>query len=300
VVVSAEHGTGIDLLWDALEAHLPPAEEAEEEREGAADEIPVAVIGRPNVGKSSLINRLLNDERLLVSEISGTTRDAVDTILEKDGVRYQFVDTAGIRRKGKTDRGPEVLSVVMARRYLERADLCLVVVDADEGITKQDAHVAGYAWEAGRAVILVINKWDLVRDRGLGRERLEDQAGQHLKFMLHAPRVYLSALNGKGVHRLFPEMQKLHHAYRRRTSTNDLNRIMHQAWESRPPAMAGKRAPRLYYCSQVRHSPPQFVLFTNLPKSPHFSYMRYLENVLRKALGLDGVPFRVIIRGRDR
>ncbi len=143
----------------------------------------MAVIGRPNVGKSSLINCLLGDERLLVSEISGTTRDAVDTVLEKDGIRYQFVDTAGIRRKGKTDRGPEVLSVVMARRYLERADLCLVVVDADEGITNQDAHVAGYAWEAGRAVILVINKWDLVKDRGQGRERLEDQAGQHLKFM---------------------------------------------------------------------------------------------------------------------
>jgi GTP-binding protein len=300
VVVSAEHGTGIDLLLEALEPHLPPVEEAEDEREGAGDEIPVAVIGRPNVGKSSLINRLLNDERLLVSEVSGTTRDAVDTILEKDGVRYQFVDTAGIRRKGKTDRGPEVLSVVMARRYLERADVCLVVVDADEGITNQDAHVAGYAWEAGRAVILVINKWDLVKDRGLGRDRLEDQAGQHLKFMRHAPRVYLSALNGKGVHRLFPQMQNLHRAYRQRTSTNDLNRIMRQAWESRPPSMLGKRAPRLYYCSQVRHSPPHFVLFTNLPKSPHFSYMRYLENVIRKALGLDGVPFRVIIRGRDR
>jgi GTP-binding protein len=300
VVISAEHGTGIDLLWEALDRHLPPAEETKDEREGSGDEIPVAVIGRPNVGKSSLINCLLGDERLLVSEVSGTTRDAVDTIFEKDGVRYQFVDTAGIRRKGKTDRGPEVLSVVMARRFLERADLCLVVVDADEGITNQDAHVAGYAWEAGRAVILVINKWDLIADRALGREKLEDQAGQHLKFMRDAPRVYLSALDGKGVHRLFPAMQKLHRAYRRRTSTNDLNRIVREAWESRPPAMAGKSAPKLYYCSQVRHSPPNFVLFTNLPKSPHFSYMRYLENVLRKALGLEGVPFRVIIRGRER
>ena len=170
VVISAEHGTGIDLLWEALDPHLPPVEETEDEGEGSGDEIPVAVIGRPNVGKSSLINCLLGDERLLVTEISGTTRDAIDTILEKDGVRYQFVDTAGIRRKGKTDRGPEVLSVVMARRYLERADLCLVVVDADEGITNQDAHVAGYAWQAGRGVILVINKWDLIKDRAVGRE----------------------------------------------------------------------------------------------------------------------------------
>jgi GTP-binding protein len=300
VVISAEHGVGMDILWDALDPHLPPIEKDEDTDAAVGDEIPVAVIGRPNVGKSSLINRLLGDERLLVSEVSGTTRDAIDTILEKDGVRYQFVDTAGIRRKGKTDRGPEVLSVVMARRYLERADLCLVVVDADEGITKQDAHVAGYAWEAGRGVILVVNKWDLIDDRALGRERLEHQAGQHLKFMRHAPRVYLSALDGKGVHRLFPAMQNLHRAYRRRPSTTDLNRIVKEAWESRPPAMAGKKAPRLYYCSQVRHSPPNFVLFTNLPKNPHFSYMRYLENVLRKALGLDGVPFRVIIRGRER
>jgi len=300
VLISAEHGTGMDLLWEALDLHLPPVGEVEVPEAENREQIPVAVIGRPNVGKSSLINCLLGDERLLVTEISGTTRDAVDTLLEKDGIRYQFVDTAGIRRKGKTDRGPEVLSVVMARRYLERADLCLVVVDADEGITNQDAHVAGYAWEAGRGVILVINKWDLVKDHGLGRERLEDQAGQHLKFMRHSPRVYLSALNGRGVHRLFPAMQNLHHAYRRRTSTTDLNRILSEAWEARPPAMSGKRAPRLYYCSQVRHSPPHFVLFTNLPKDPHFSYMRYLENVLRKNLGLDGVPFRVIIRGRDR
>jgi len=299
-VISAEHGTGMDLLWDELEPHLPPVDEVGEMAGEEGDQIPVAVIGRPNVGKSSLINCLLNDERLLVSEVSGTTRDAVDTILEKDGVRYQFVDTAGIRRKGKTDRGPEVLSVVMARRYLERADLCLVVVDAEEGVTNQDAHVGGYAWDAGRGVILVVNKWDLIKDREQGRERIEHQAGQHLKFMRHAPRIYLSALNGKGVHRLFPAMRDLHHAYRLRTSTNDLNRIVRDAWDSRPPAMAGRKAPKLYYCSQVHHSPPHFVLFTNLPKSPHFSYMRYLENVLRNALGLDGVPIRVIIRGRER
>jgi GTP-binding protein len=149
-------------------------------------------------------------------------------------------------------------------------------------------------------VILVINKWDLVKDRAMGRDRLEDQAGQLLKFMRHSQRIYLSALNGRGVHRLFPAMQNLHDAYRKRTSTTVLNRILSDAWESRPPAMMGKKAPRLYYCSQVRHSPPHFVLFTNLPKTPHFSYMRYLENVLREALGLDGVPFRVIIRGRDR
>ncbi len=296
-VVSAEHGTGMGYLWDALDLHLPPVEEAEEAAV-AGGEIPVAVIGRPNVGKSSLINKLIGDERLLVSEISGTTRDAIDTILEKDGVRYQFVDTAGIRRKGKTDRGPEVLSVVMARRYLERADICLLVVDAEEGITRQDAHVGGYAWEAGRAVVLVINKWDLVEDRALGRERIEDQAAQHLKFMRHSPRVYLSALTGKGVHRLFSPIEDLHRAYHLRTSTSELNRIFRLAWDQNPPSMAGSKGPKFYYCSQVRSAPPQFVLFTNLLKPPHFSYLRYLENVLREALGLAGVPIRVIIRGR--
>ncbi len=299
VVVSAEHGTGMGDLWDALDLHLPPAEE-EEEAAAIGGQIPVAVIGRPNVGKSSLINTLIGDERLLVSEISGTTRDAIDTILVKDGVRYQFVDTAGIRRKGKTDRGPEVLSVVMARRYLERADICLLVVDAEEGITKQDAHVGGYAWEAGRAVVLVINKWDLVEDRIQARERIEAQAAQHLKFMRHSPRVFLSALTGKGVYRLFPAMQDLHRAYHLRISTNELNRVLRAAWDQRPPPMAGSKGPKIYYCSQARHAPPQFVLFTNLSKPPHFSYLRYLENVLRDAMGLDGVPIRVIIRGRQR
>ena len=299
VVISAEHGTGLDDLWDALDEYLPEPEDFDPEEDGRRDEIPVAVIGRPNVGKSSLVNCLLGDDRLLVSEISGTTRDAVDTVLEKDGTRYLFVDTAGIRRKGRTDRGPEVLSVVMARRYLERADLCLLVVDAEEGITRQDSHVGGYAWEAGRAVILVVNKWDLVKDKARGREVIESQVNQHLKFMRHAPRIHLSALTGKGVHRLFPAMRDRHQAYRRRVSTNELNRLVRDAWDSRPPPMAGKKGPKLYYCSQVHHAPPHFVLFTNLTRDLHFSYMRYLVNVLRNALSLDGVPIRVMFRGRQ-
>jgi GTP-binding protein len=299
VVVSAEHGTGLDELWDALDRHLP---EPVIDQGGAVredvQEIPLAVIGRPNVGKSSLINRLLGDERLLVSEVSGTTRDAVDTVLEKDGVRYHLVDTAGIRRKGRTDRGPEVLSVVMARRYLERADLCLLIVDAVEGITNQDAHVGGYAWEAGRGLILVVNKWDLIENRAEARARFEDQADQQLKFMRHAPRVYLSALTGRGVDRLFPAMRDVHGAFCTKCRATELNRVVRQAWDRRPPPVAGSRAPKLYYCSQVHQAPPGFVLFTNLVSTPHFSYIRYLENVLREAFGLDGVPIRVIIRGR--
>jgi GTP-binding protein len=158
--------------------------------------------------------------------------------------------------------------------------------------------VAGYAWEAGRAVALVVNKWDLITDRESGRADILDQAAQHLKFMRHAPAVFLSALSGKGVHKLFPVMEKLHRAQTLRTATSELNRILKQAWDRNPPSVGGRKAPKLYYASQVRRSPPGFVLFTNLAQDPHFSYLRYLENVLRESFGLDGVPIRVIIRGR--
>jgi GTP-binding protein len=296
VLISAEHGTGIEDLWDALEPHLDAA--VEDEPEPETDEIHVAIIGRPNVGKSSLLNRLVGVSRVLVSEVPGTTRDAVDVVMERDGVRYRFVDTAGIRRKGRTDRGPEVLSVVMARRHLERADLCLLLVDAAEGVTKQDAHVGGYAWEAGRAMAVVVNKWDLVEDREAGRRRIEDQAAQHLAFIRHAPMVFLSALTGKGVHRLFPLMNDLRRAHGIRVSTSELNRILKTAWDSNPPPSPDRREPKLFYGAQVNRAPPRFVLFTNLSRQPHFSYLRYLENILRKQLTLEGVPIRVMIKGR--
>lgn len=296
VVISAEHGTGFDDFWDRVEPHLGDPQDSEVVETG--DEIQVAIIGRPNVGKSSLLNRLVGDPRVVVSEIPGTTRDAVDVVVERSGLLYRFVDTAGIRRKGRTDKGPEVLSVVMARRHLERADLCLLMVDAIEGITRQDAHVGGYAWEAGRAVGLVVNKWDLVRDREITRRRIEDQVSQNLKFMRHAPVVFLSALTGKGVQRLYPMMEVLNDAHNLKVSTAELNRIVRQAWERRPPPSAGRREPKLYYCSQVHRAPPHYLLFTNFNRQPHFSYIRYLENALRDTLGLEGVPIRVMIKGR--
>ncbi len=299
IAVSAEHGTGLVELWDALDVHLPEAEIVDDEDPGLPeDEIHVAVIGRPNVGKSSLVNRLVGDSRVLVSEVPGTTRDAVDVICEVDGVRFRFVDTAGIRRKGRTDKGPEVLSVVVARRHLERAHICLFLVDAIEGITRQDGHVAGYAWEAGRGVVLVVNKWDLVTDREQAREETTDQIEQQLKFMHQTPRVFLSALNGKGVHRLFPTMRQVHRAHGIKVSTSDLNRVVKDAFSRNPPPSLGKRHPKIYYCTQVHNRPPHFVLFTNLDKTPHFSWTRYMENVLREAFSLEGVPFRVMIRGR--
>ena len=298
-VISAEHGLGLAELWDALEPHLGGEAESDE---GDQDEDPrearIAIIGRPNVGKSSLLNQLVGDERVLVSAVPGTTRDAVDAVLERDDVFFRLVDTAGIRRKGKTEKGPEVLSVVMARKHLERAHVCLLVVDAVEGITNQDAHVAGYAWEAGRGLIVVVNKWDLIENREVVRARIEDQIARNMKFMRHAPVVFLSALTGKGVHKLFPVMAALHTARGQRISTPDLNRMLKAAWEQRPPSMQGRKEPKFYYATQIQHAPPKFMLFTNLPGKPHFSYLRYLENILRENLGLDGVPIRVMIKGR--
>ncbi len=296
VVVSAEHGMGMAELWEALEPHLEGAD-AGEDGEGEG-EVRVALIGRPNVGKSSLLNRLLGEERSLVSEVPGTTRDAVDTVLERGGQRYVLVDTAGIRRKGRTDRGPEVLSVVMARRYLERADVCLLLVDPVEGLTRQDAHVAGYAWEAGRALAVVVNKWDLVDDRAVGRASFEGQLERQLRFAQSCPVLYLSALTGLGVHHLLPAVRRLGESFRRKVATAELNRVLREAWQRRPPAVPGKREPNLLYALQGRVAPPVFVLFTNFSTGLHFSYQRYLENTLRDAFGFAGVPIRVMIRGR--
>ncbi len=302
VLVSAEHGTGIQDLFEALEVHLPPAApeagEGEEEADGGG-EARVAIVGRPNVGKSSLLNRLAGEERVLVSEVPGTTRDAVDVVLEVDGARMRFVDTAGIRRKGKTDKGPEVLSVVMARRQLERSHLSLVLLDATRGVTSQDAHVAGYAWESGRGVILVVNKWDLVPDRGSSREKLEAEIGRKLKFLHHAPRVFLSARTGEGVHKLWPLIRQVYAGTVLKATTSELNRVLRQAWERRPPPSKRRKEAKLFYATQVGILPPRFVLFTNLASAPHFSYVRHMENVLRDAFGLAGVPIRVMIRGRE-
>jgi GTP-binding protein len=299
ISISAEHGVGMSELWEAIEAQIEESDTEEEEEEAQENgAIRVAIVGRPNVGKSSLLNRLVGEHRVLVSQVPGTTRDAVDVVLEQDDKKYQFVDTAGIRRKGRTDRGPEVLSVVVARQHLERAHVALVLVDAIEGVSRQDAHVAGYAWDAGRAVAVVVNKWDLVENREQRRQELDDEISQHMKFLRDAPRLYLSALTGRGVHRLLPQIQSLNESFTFQVSTSELNRVLHAAWQRRPPAMDGRSAPKLFYSTQVRSSPPSFILFTNLHREPHFSYKRYLENVMRDTFKLAGIPIRVIIKVR--
>jgi len=294
LTVSAEHGHGISALWDEIEPLLPPpGEEAAE-----ADELAVAIVGRPNVGKSSLLNRLLGEERVVVSEVPGTTRDAVDTVIEIDGRRVRLIDTAGIRRRGRTDRGPEVLSVIMARKAIERAHICLVVLDGDEGITAQDAHVAGLVLEAGRGTVVAVNKADLVGRDKKTREELAERVVHRLKFLKETPVAYISALTGEGVLDLFPTTFSVAEAFALRIGTGELNRVLRAAWEHHPPP-GGKKPAKLLYATQIGSRPPRIALFTNRDEL-HFSYMRYLENSVRQAFPLAGVPVRFIMRAKAR
>ena len=296
VMLSAEHGRGIGELWEALEPLLPAPDE--EEAAEQPPELAVAIVGRPNVGKSSLANRLLGDERVLVSEVPGTTRDVVDTLLEVRGRAVRLLDTAGIRRKGRTDRGPEVLSVVVARKAIERAHICLVVLDAVDGVTAQDAHVAGYVNEAGRGVVVVVNKADLLEraDARAQREAAE-RVLDKLKFLRDTPVVFTSALTGAGVEKVLVRALEVGDAFAVKVSTGELNRVLRSAWERHPPP-GGKRPVRLFYATQVASRPPRFTLFTSAKGELHFSYVRYLENSLREAFSLAGVPIRFMMRGQ--
>jgi GTP-binding protein len=300
IPVSAEHGLGIDELWDALSVYL--LDEAGSAQPDATDEpgCNVAIIGRPNVGKSSLLNRLVGEERALVSEIPGTTRDAVDVLLQGDEATYRFVDTAGIRRKGRTDRGPEVLSVVMARRQIERAQVCVLVIDVTEGVTRQDAHIAGYAWDEGRALAIGVNKWDLVEDRANTRAEVLDQIAQSMKFVRDTPVLFFSAKTGRRTHQLLPTLDGLAERHSARFPSAELNRAVRSAWDRQPPTGVGKREPKLFYATQVNSRPPTVRLFTNVHSAAHFSYLRYIENSVRSAFDLSGVPLRVTIKGRGR
>jgi GTP-binding protein len=295
--LSAEHRYGVDDFLDALVARLPAAASAPDRPEDNA--VRIAVVGRPNVGKSSLINRLLGQERLVVSDEPGTTRDAIDTFLVRGDRTYLLVDTAGIRRKGKVSAKIEKFSVIKALRSLERCDVALVVLDAVEGITDQDVSIAGYAADRGCGCIFVVNKWDLVpRDPGAVRRmqlRLRDAA----KFLSFAPMVTVSAHTGQRVPRIFPLADDVFRQFRTRLGTGQVNKIFEEAVaRTLPPLHKGKRL-KFYYATQVDTGPPTFVAFVNYPEAVHFSYQRYLVNQIRQASGLDRIPLRLIFRQRS-
>jgi len=308
--VSSEQGTGVAELLDAIlekiNAEVAGTVEIAEEtgqEEPQAAETKVAIIGRPNVGKSTLLNRLTGTARAIVSPIPGTTRDAVDELVERDGRSYRFIDTAGIRRKGKTKLMAEKLSVVMARKHLEAADVALLVIDAVEGVTALDANIAGYAHESGRSLIILINKWDLVgpgRPDGkkpADRNKFEQEARDALKFLSYAPVLFISATSGKGIDKVFPVLEQVAAERRKRISTSEMNRFLEMVDFDRASVPASKRV-KIYYLTQAAVAPPTFILFTDRPVKLHFSYERFLENQIRRAFGFVGTPIWIKNRAR--
>jgi GTPase len=330
--VSSEHGLGIGELLDAVSAAIPeregvaepedPTEEAEggnPESDSASAQVhrthgefeqhetSVAIIGRPNVGKSTLLNALTGTSRAIVSPVAGTTRDAVDELVEFEGSQLRFVDTAGIRRKGKTHLMAEKLSVVMARRHLEAADVALLVIDATEGVTSSDATIGGYAHESGRSVILIVNKWDAVttgRTDGkppADRDIFERQLRNVLKYLDYAPVIFLSAKEGKGMDRVLREVKKVAAERRKRVTTGQMNRFLEKIDFQRAPVPMAKRI-RIFYMTQAAVAPPTFVLFTDRDIRLHFAFERFLENQVREAFGFEGTPiwFKVKARNADK
>jgi GTPase len=324
--VSAEHGRGIDDLLDAVinvvpEKLLTPAATEDTEDKSPGDgqlpaEIKVAIIGHPNVGKSTLLNRLTGTDRAIVSPIPGTTRDAVDEIVERGGHRFRFIDTAGIRRKGKTRLMAEKLSVVMARKHLEDADIALLVIDATEGVSQLDAAIVGYAHESGRSVIILVNKWDLITS-GAGitgrpskaarmreskrpgdRAAYEERLRYDLKFLSYAPVVFISAHTGKGVEKIFPLLEQVASERRKRISTSTMNRFIETVDFDRASVPMRQRV-KILYMTQASVAPPTFVLFTNRAVKLHFAYKRFLENQIRKAFGFLGTPIWIKNRARS-
>ena len=288
--VSAEHGRGITELLDHAAISMPASEENDE---NAAEEIRVAIIGRPNVGKSTLLNRLVGEERAMVSPIAGTTRDAVDSVVRHDDLTIRFIDTAGIRRKGKTDLKAEKLSVVMARRHLERSDVAILVVDGIEGVTALDAHIGGYAQQAGRSVIIAVNKWDAVEKTPSITADYEREVREKLKFLSFAPMMFISAKTGQRVQKLYGTIGEVHRARFVRIPTRDLNDFLRQEVLLRGGLPSDVK---IRYISQVKVNPPTFVMFSNKTRKLHFSFERFIENRIRERFPFTGSP--IIVKQR--
>jgi len=319
--VSAEHGAGVGDLLDEIAGRLPRsaapvsrqtdgAEEGHDdepdddgEQTAVPEEVSVAIIGRPNAGKSSLVNRLLREERMIVSEMPGTTRDSVDSLLTWHRRQFRIVDTAGIRRPGRVASSGQVesVSVLLAQRSIESADLVVLVVDASAGATDQDAAIAGAADRAGRGVIIAANKWDLMKDRGPEYvKEFDEQLRRQLKFLDYAPVLHISAATGERTPKLLETIDRVTASRRKRVKTMELNKLVEKISLEHPPASPGKRHVRILYATQTAVSPPTFVFFTNVATSFHFSYTRYLENRLREEFGFEGTPIRMHVRARKR
>jgi len=290
--VSAVHGHGTGDLLDACFAFFPPGGGEEEDD----DVVKVAIIGKPNVGKSSLVNRILGQERVIVSDVAGTTRDAVDSYLENQWGKFLIIDTAGMRKKSRVDDRVEKFSVLRATMAIERSDVCVIMLDAREGVTEQDTKVAGLAHEAGKACIIAVNKWDAVEKDGKTMQRMEEDVRRDLSYMTYAPVLFLSALTGQRVDKLFGLIDNVVNQAAMRIPTGVLNQVLNDAQARvQPPTDKGKRL-KIYYMTQIGVKPPHFVIFCNDAKLFHFSYQRYLENQIRGTFGLTGTPVRITIR----
>ncbi len=295
VAISAIQGMGIGDLLDLVVENFPKEADLEEDE----DVLKIAVIGKPNAGKSSLINRLLGEERLIVSNIPGTTRDAIDTYVEKDGQKYLFIDTAGIRRKSKVNEKVEKYSVLRSYAAIERADICLIMLDGTEGVTEQDTKIAGYAHNEGKASIFVVNKWDIIEkdDKTMDRMKLEIREG--FSYMMYAPALFISAKTGQRIDTIFPMLKAVNENRNRRVTTGMLNDLIADATARvQPPTDKGRRL-KILYAVQSATNPPQFVIFVNDVRLMHFSYERYLENQLRNSFDFTGTPIKFYIRERN-
>jgi GTP-binding protein len=295
--ISAEHGRGIGELMDEVVKVFPSALPEEERVEGG---IRVALVGRPNVGKSSLLNKLIRRQRAIVDSAPGTTRDALDTPFVREGREYIFIDTAGIRRKGKVTQQLEKYSAIKALKSLERCDVALVLLDGFEGLTEQDARIAEFAEESGRAMILVVNKWDLVQKDSSTSEEYQERIRRQVKTLDYVPALFISALTGQRVAKIFEAIDQVIAEHRKRISTADLNKWLQEATEGYPPPLYRNHRVKLYYVSQVTVAPPTFVLFSNEPRGLGESYQRYLLRRLREKYGFTGTPLRLFLRKRRK
>ena len=292
--VSAVHGTGTGDLLDDVVASFPKSEEEEED-----DSVHIAIVGKPNVGKSSLLNKLLGEERAIVSPIAGTTRDAVDTYLEYEGIPITLIDTAGIRRRGKVTPGVEKYSVIRSIRAIERADVALLLIDAVEGITAQDTHIAGYILEEMKSVVVVVNKWDAIEKDTYTMLEYTKTIQQGLNFMSYVPILFISAKSGQRVDQVLPMALKVQEERLVRLNTGQVNKVIHAAQDAHAATSKSGHSLRIYYGTQVRSDPPTFILHVNDPKLAHFSYIRYLENQIRKHYPFSGTPIKIVLKPRS-